>query len=105
MSMTLFKISATPLPPQRFWTNTGRQRGAQCGNLTVGAGANLFSHSLDPKPTLLKGNIRSANGTGSLNGVAPVIGGPTSRPFDKACLPVGQVASVANATYQGLTNR
>jgi hypothetical protein len=24
---------------------------------------------------------------------------------DKACFPVGQIASVANATYQGLINR
>ena len=46
MSMTPFEISPTPFPPRRFWTNTGSQRSAQCGNLTVGAGANPFSHSL-----------------------------------------------------------
>ena len=59
--MTLFEISATSFSPQRFWINTGSQRGAQCGHLTVDAGANLFSHSLDPKRTFISTIIGSQN--------------------------------------------
>jgi hypothetical protein len=42
----------TSFLPPHFWTNTGSQKGAQCGNLTVGAGENSFPHSLDHKRTL-----------------------------------------------------
>jgi hypothetical protein len=52
MSIARFEISEMPLPPQRYWPTAGAQKGTQCGNLTIGVGANLFSHSLGRKLTL-----------------------------------------------------
>jgi hypothetical protein len=51
MSIARFEISEMPLPPPRYWPTAGAQKGIQRGNLTVGAGANLFSHSLGRKRT------------------------------------------------------
>jgi len=52
MSIARFEISEMPLPPQRYWPTAGAQKGTQCGNLTIGVGANLFSHSLVRRQTL-----------------------------------------------------
>ena len=51
MSIARFEISEMPLPPQRYWPTAGAQKGTQCGNLTIGVGANLFSRSLGRQAT------------------------------------------------------
>jgi hypothetical protein len=67
MSIARFEISEMPLPPQRYWPTAGAQKGTQCGNLTIGVGANLFSHSLDRQETYderLSGRVISVKSSG-----------------------------------------
>lgn len=51
MPTARFEISEMRLPRQRYWLTADARKGTQCGNLSIGVGTDLFSHSLDPEQT------------------------------------------------------